>query len=230
MMDDREAFDALILAARNGDVVSVRKMMGSDASPAHIAVLDDAPHQIAPPVNCTAGGVTPLHIAALLGRKECVDALVTAGVEVRTRTLLDQCSAAMCAAYSTQEGTADIMCTLLRAGADLSERSEDGLTLVAAACSAADTVKVRALLEAGAPVISTITEGNRTLLTTSVHVEGHVIIMDTTSVLDKISSECSTIAVWRDEHGEVQTRHTSPGYKSSGIGLNPFMFFLCAIQ
>ena len=48
-MDDRKAFDALILAARNGDADSVRVMIGSDASAAHIAVLDDAPHQISPP-------------------------------------------------------------------------------------------------------------------------------------------------------------------------------------
>ena len=173
--------------------------------------------------------MTPLHIAALLGRKKCVDALVAAGVEVRTRTLLDPCSATMMAAYSTQEGTADIMCTLIRAGADLSERSElSGVTLLAAACAAIDVDKVRALLEAGAPIVSTITDEGRTLLTTGVHVEGHMIVMDTTSVRDKTSSECYTVTVWRDEYGEAQIRHTSPGYKSTG--LNPFMMLICTIQ
>ena len=222
----REAFDALLVAASDGDVGSVRSAIESEATAAHLAVLDDVPHQIIPPVNCTAGGVTPLHLAALLGRAKCVDALISAGAEVRTRTVLDPYSAMMMAAHSPQEGTAHIMRALMRAGADLTERSEDGgLTLLAAACAAADVDKVQMLLEAGAPIISTVTNGNRTLLTTGVRVEGSTIVMNTTSVLNKTDSECFTVTVWRDESGEKHTRHDRPGYRS-----NPFMMLLCTIQ
>ena len=197
-MDDRKAFDALMSAARSGNVGSTRDMLGSEATAAHIAVLDDAPDQIALPVNCTARGVTPLHLAALLGRVKCADALIAAGAEVRTRTALDPHSATMMAAYSTQEGSADVMRALVRAGADLNERGEEsGLTLLLAACAAVDAGKIQALLEAGAPVVSAVTEGKRTLLTTGVRVEGRYIVMNTTSVFDKTSSECHTVTATR---------------------------------
>lgn len=225
-MDDRKAFDALLSAAHSGNVGSTRDMLGSEATAAHIAVLDDSPEQIVLPVNCTARGVTPLHLAALLGRVKCADALIAAGAEVRTHTALDPHSAAMMAAYSTQEGSADIMRALIRAGADLNEHSkESGLTLLSAACVAVDVGKVHTLLEAGAPVVSAFTEGKRTLLTTGVHVEGCFIVMNATSVFDKTTSKCHTITTWRDDNGKAHTRHDTPGHRS-----HPFMFMFCTIQ
>ena len=228
MSGAREAFDALILAARDGDARSVREMLGSEATAAHIAVLDDTPDQISDPVNTAAAGVTPLHIAALLGRLKCVDALIAAGAGVCVKTALDPCSATMMAAYSPHEGTTDIMCTLMRAGADLNERSEQGLTLMAAACSASDVNKVQVLLEAGAPVVSAVTHGNRTLLTTGVRIEDEgYIVMNTTSVLDKKDSQCYTVTVWRDERGDAQIRHERPDYRSSSFMMICILRLLC---
>ena len=221
-MDNIEALHALISRAQHGDVAAVRDVMGLDATDAHLAVLDDKPHLIAPPVDCTACGLTPLHVAALLGRGRCVDALLAAGADVRTRTTIDPCSATMMAAYSTQEGTVDIMCTLIRAGADLTERSTSGLSLMAAACAAVDVAKVQVLLGAGAPIVSAIADGNRTLLTTGVRTEGRTIVMDTTSVSNKTNSECCT---WCDDNGNVQTSHELADYQ-----LNPLTSLVCTVQ
>ena len=195
-------FDEILSAAWRGDSGRVAALLGTGASLAHTEVLNDNPGRIGGDVDRMAGGVTPLHLAAAMGRLECATALIAAGANVRilTHDDSDVCSAAMLAARSTTAGSGDVMRVLIEAGADIGERSVEGLTLIMAACTSASVDKVSYLIAAGAPVTSMLSEGHRTMVTTGVRVEADTIIMKVIDVVDEFS-EHMIIRMHRDASG-----------------------------
>lgn len=199
-----DLFDKVVEAARLGDDVAIVDLLGPEARGAHGAVLADASGLVGASVNSTAAGMTPLHLAALLGRAECADSLIAAGADVRALTTVRPCSAAMLACFSMQEGATSVLCALILAGCDLEERNAEGVTLVSAACTTANLSKVQVLLEAGAPVVSIVIDGDRVIRTSGVRIENYTIVINATSVRGNESHDY-TVATWRDRSGAVRS-------------------------
>jgi ankyrin repeat protein len=103
------------------------------------------------PVNCTnAMGETPLQVASARGNEPLVEFLLAHGADVKPRCLLG------CTALHDGELDVDIAIRLLRAGALVDARDDQGQTPLMLACDFSNRPLIRLLLQHGAsPAVRT---------------------------------------------------------------------------
>lgn len=147
-----ELDQSLVLAARNGDLAEVQRLINAGAS---VNVIDES-------------GTTPLHWAAFGGHQRVVKELIAEGALVNVPDK-DSFSPLDTAA---QKGFAKIVQLLIKAGANLEARDRDGGTALYAAAGKGHIRIVRLLLKAGAEVESRFTQTDDTALLFAA-AEGH---------------------------------------------------------
>jgi hypothetical protein len=174
-MAAEEAIEAIFRAAREGDAVSVARML--DEKPrlifsvrknrtlltravwdGHVGLVRLVLDRGAEVNHAAAHGSTALHFAAFIGPEEVVSALLSSGADP-TRKGSRGHTALMCASI---KGYVPVVQLLLRSlGAHgLDERNEDGVTALWFSCRSGHADVVRALLLAGAD--HTIVDNNDT--------------------------------------------------------------------
>src|SRR5262249_36608356 len=124
--------EALIDAARNGDVVALRALLQQ-----HVDVNAT-----------TADGATPLHWAAHRGDLAAVDLLLKAGARGTAANAFGVTPRSL----GVEGGNKAVVERLLKSGADANTRLKGGETVLMSAARMGQTESVRALVEAGADV------------------------------------------------------------------------------
>ena len=182
----------LIIAARNGNLVSVKLLLRYKAdmeARGNVTVC-----------NQVIGGCTPLWAAAERGHLDIVKVLIEGNADVNGRNSLNSTPLKI-AAYS---GHLDIVCCLVENGADVNARNKSEHTPLMAACYNGHSTVVTYLIESGANIDLQDKEGN-TALHEAIYKDHFEIVKE----LDTYSGHLDIVRCLVENGADVNARNKS---------------------